>query len=322
MTDFSEHIKPLARGPRSRTDLTRDAASDAMTQLLQGNASHEQAAAFLALLRVKGETTDEFIGFVTAARAFLPTPVAKRTKVDIDWPCYAGKKRQPSWFLLAAKLLAQNGFRILLHDAPAASDSRCYARELLDALDISRASSLDEAANQIGEYGITWLGLEHFSPKLVELLALREQLGVRSIVNSLVRCLNPLKASLSVQSVFHPDYLDLHTETARQLGDDRTLIFKGDGGEAEIRPYANTRLTLVQNGNETQVTLPALTDKPNNETPSSEALQSLWRGSPSPHGEAAVIQTTAAILWASGRVDDLDTARQHARQLWQNRSPQ
>lgn len=318
MTDFSEHIHCLARGPRSRDDLTRAAAFDTMTQLLDGRASREQAAALLVLLRVKGETGDEFSGFVDAARQSLTRPA--QATVDIDWPCYAGKKRQPLWFLLAAKLLANSGLNILLHDAPAASDSRCYTRQLLDSLGIISAQSLSDASTLLAHQSLVFVGLENVAPKLVELLALREQMGVRSIVNSLVRCLNPLQAHLSVQSVFHPAYLELHAEAARQLGDERTLIFKGDSGEAEIRPYANSRLQLVLADELREATLAAVTDKPAAQAPTAQALLDLWHGkSADVHGEAAVIQTCAALLWGLGKAADIDSARVQAQQLWDRR---
>jgi anthranilate phosphoribosyltransferase len=320
MTDFSDYIHILARGPRSRGDLSREQAQDALMQLLDGSASDVQAAALLVALRIKGETADEFIGLITAARNALQDRLPTLS-VDIDWPCYAGKTRQPLWFLLAAKLLAANGITLLLHDAPAASGNRVYARQLLDGLGIPSASDAAALPGLLAQSGIVHIGLENLLPRLAELLALREQLGVRSLLNSVVRCLNPARARLSLQSVFHPAYLELHAAAAAHFASETTLTFKGDGGEAEVRPYANTKLTLVQNSAETQATLPASIDKPDNETPSLEALQSLWRGdSPSPHGELAVIQTAAAILWASGRTTDLDAACQQAQQLWQNRS--
>ena len=39
--------------------------------------------------------------------------------VDVNWPAYAGKKKQASWYVLAAKLLAQNGVKIFMHGGPA-----------------------------------------------------------------------------------------------------------------------------------------------------------------------------------------------------------
>lgn len=319
MTEFHDYIHRIARGPRSREDLDFDSAVDAMTQLLDGRATSSQAAALLVALRIKGETCEEFAGFVAAARAQLPSD---GTSIDINWPCYSGKSRQPLWFLLAAKLLAQNGLTILLHDAPTASDTRCYTRQLIETLGIPQATSLSQAATQIGTQNIAWIGLETLSPALVELLGLRRQLGVRSIVNSLVRCLSPLPADVSVQSVFHPHYLTLHAEVAQRLGDEATLIFKGDGGEAEVRPYANSRLQLVTPlGDETAI-IEKTCDKPTTTSPDAAALLDLWRDERANScGHAAVIHTAAALLWATGRSPDIDVALQQANEYWKKRHP-
>src|SRR5690606_22051191 len=114
----------------------------------------------------------------------------------------------------------------------------------------------------LAQNGIVHIGLEVLLPRLAELLALREQLGVRSLLNSVVRCLNPTRACLSLQSVFHPAYLELHAAAAAHFASETPLTFKGDGGEAEVRPYANTKLALVQNNEGIQEILPALIDKP------------------------------------------------------------
>lgn len=321
-THFSDYLYILARGPRSRGDLSREQAVDAMQQLLDGRASQVQAAAMLIAMRLKGESTEEFIGLVDGARQMLVKQLPPLPPVDIDWPCYAGKTRQPLWFLLAAKLLATNGLRILLHDAPTFG-ARVHAREQLAGLGIVSANNLDELPPLLEQHAIVHIGLETLLPNMAELLALRRQLGVRSILNSVVRCLNPAGASLSLQSVFHPAYLELHAAAAAHFPTETTLTFKGDSGEAEIRPYANTRLTRVCQQQETQGTLPALLDKPDNEAPTLDALLALWRGdSNNPHGKATVIQTAAAILWGLGRADNLDAACQQAKTFWQNRNTQ
>src|SRR3546814_14228510 len=80
--------------------------------LLDGKVEDAQLGAFLMLLRHKEESPDELAGFTQAVRERVQAPTIP---VDIDWPTYAGKKRHLPWYLLAAKCLAANGIRILLH---------------------------------------------------------------------------------------------------------------------------------------------------------------------------------------------------------------
>src|SRR3546814_13172862 len=98
-------------------------------------------------------SSDLFIGFVKAAREAMPLSLLDLPPMDIDWPCYSGKTRQPLWFLLAAKLLAQYGLRILLHDAPPASTSRQYTRQLLADLKIPHATTPAAVAAHLAASG-------------------------------------------------------------------------------------------------------------------------------------------------------------------------
>ena len=73
-------------------------------------------------------------------------------------------------------------------------------------------------------------------------MQLRSLLGLRSPVNTLSRMINPLNARASVQSIFHPAYARLHQEADRILEQPRSMVFKGDSGEIEVKPQADTCL--------------------------------------------------------------------------------
>ena len=108
--------------------------------ILAGEVLPEQLGAFLMLLRIKEETGEEIAGFVRAARASLPTPVA--AGVDLDWPSYAGKKRQLPWFLLGALLLAQAGWRVVMHGLDGVTEGRLYSGESLARLGVPLARDI------------------------------------------------------------------------------------------------------------------------------------------------------------------------------------
>ncbi|MGC3400240.1 hypothetical protein ACPTE5_30055, partial [Pseudomonas aeruginosa] len=91
--------------------------------LLDEKVEDTQLGAFLMLLRHKEESPEELAGFTEAVRERLNAPALN---VDIDWPTYAGKKRHLPWYLLAAKCLAQNGVRILMHGGGAHTAGRLY----------------------------------------------------------------------------------------------------------------------------------------------------------------------------------------------------
>jgi len=109
---FAQFVRILGKGKRGARSLTREEAREAMGMLIDEKVEDTQLGAFLMLLRHKEESPEELAGFTEAVRERLHAPALN---VDIDWPTYAGKKRHLPWYLLAAKCLAQNGVRVLLH---------------------------------------------------------------------------------------------------------------------------------------------------------------------------------------------------------------
>ncbi|AZE18207.1 Anthranilate phosphoribosyltransferase like [Pseudomonas chlororaphis subsp. aureofaciens] len=130
---FAQFVRILGKGKRGARSLTREEAREAMGMLLDDKVEDTQLGAFLMLLRHKEESPEELAGFTEALRERLQAPPIK---VDLDWPSYAGKKRHLPWFLLAAKCLAQNGVRILLHGGGAHTAGRLYTEQLLEQLHI------------------------------------------------------------------------------------------------------------------------------------------------------------------------------------------
>ncbi|MCG8394535.1 MAG: glycosyl transferase family protein [Pseudomonadales bacterium] len=322
---FAPFVRTLGRGKRARRSLTREEAHDAMQAILDGQVEEIQLGAFLMLLRVKEETPEELAGFLDACRPACYQALQALPAVDLDWPSYAGKKKHHPWYLLATLLLASHGVRILLHGGPAHTPNRVYSDQLLPQLGLPVANNPEDAAAHLDQHGLAYLPLESFCAPLSRLLTLRYFLGLRSPINTLARSLNPARAPLSMQSVFHPAYIELHQGAADLAGDRDLLLFKGEGGELEIRPDARTQIFGIRHGEhlESAVLDNVMARQTPPGTPSAETLKQVWRGElQDEYGENAVIQTVAVALWGLDRAASLEEARELARELWQNRSKQ
>lgn len=319
---FAEYVRTLGRGKRARRSLSRDEAREAMQMILDDKVEEVQLGAFLMLLRVKEETPEELAGFLDACRGLCDESLKNFPSVQLDWPSYAGKKKHHPWYLLATILLADNGIRTLLHGGPAHTPNRVYTDELLPLLGLKVATGVVEAAQHLDEQGLAYLPVEQFCSPLSRLLTLRFYLGLRSPINTLARSLNPARAPLSMQSVFHPAYIDLHQGAAELCGDRDLLLFKGEGGELEIRPDARTAITGIRHGEPLDGAvldnvIPRHTPPGD---PDAETLKRVWRGQEEdPYGEHAVIQTVAVALWGLDKAGSLEDARVQAGTLWQNR---
>ncbi|MCO6381138.1 glycosyl transferase family protein [Oceanicola sp. 502str15] len=314
---LAPYVRILGRGPGRSRSLTREEAREAMALILSGEAAPEAIGALLMLMRFRGETAGEVAGFVEAARDMLP-PWPGATPM-LDWPSYAaGRTRGLPWFLLSARLVARAGAPVLLHGWNSHQRAAASVRSALPAAGIAEAASMEQAADLIAREGIAYLPLEAFAPRLLELLRLRDVLGLRSAVNTVLRVLNPSRAPAAVQGVFHPPYRELQADACDLLGQPAMTVLKGGGGEFERHPSKDIALYGTRNGTRWEASAAALEDDHRrlaDAAPDPDDLARLWTGElDDPFASAIVLGTAELALETCG----LPAAM--AQDLWTNRN--
>lgn len=318
---FAQYIQTLGKGKRGTRDLSLPEAEQAMNMILSGQVEPEQLGAFLMLMRVKEETPDEMAGFVRAARLSVLAPADFAT-VDLDWACYAGKRRQLPWLVLSALLLANHGIKVLMHGAQANSPGRVYVPAALAALGMATCQSYSDAAQQLQLRNFAFLPLAIMSPLLQRIIDLKSTLGLRSPVHSVVRMLNPAAAGHSIMGIFHPGYDDVHQAAGKILGDKNLAVFKGEGGESERNPDSVCRVRMLIDGESSLEDWPALFSQRHMKDSEMDIsrIGSVWRGTlPDEYAEAAIISTAAIALRVLGRAANITDAEKMAADLWQHR---
>ena len=319
---FAPYIRILGKGKKGSRPLSQQEAYEAMRMILAGDVEPVQLGAFLMLMRVKEETREELAGFVQAARdSFMQHGAA--SLADLDWSSYAGKRRHLPWFLLSALLLAENGIKVFMHGASGHTAGRIYTQNVLNYLGIASATSLQDAEQQLRQHNFSYLSLEHFCPRLHEIIELRPLMGLRSPVHTLVRLLNPFDTPCSIQGIFHPGYRPVHQEAALLLKQPHVAVFKGEGGEVERNPDTECLVQSVHNGELSDELWPALFERRHakDENLNPQQLAQLWRGEfEDEFAEASVAGTAAIALRLLGRADHPQRAQTMAEELWHNRS--
>jgi anthranilate phosphoribosyltransferase len=299
---FSEYIKLTGRGEKGRRSLTQTEAYDALSSYLKGDAELLQLAVLLMLQRVRCETNEEAAGYIEALRERI-NPQWKSLNADLDWPCFAGKKRQPPWLILAAKVLAAQGTRIVLHGYNAVDAIKYQVETACPSLGINIAQTPEQAKQYLDEFNICYLPLESYCSELLPLLDLREKVGLRTPLNTVARSLNPTQAPYAIHGVFHKSYEKLHAQAALLTSETNMIAFKGEGGESEINPRVSTDICGVQ-------TIAGKTTYFEQEWPtflneasgahtevSAEYLKKVWQGeTQDTYGDAAVVCTIAVVL--------------------------
>ena len=322
---LAPYVQQLGRGPSKSRHLTAEEAQDAMTIVLEGRAAPEAVGALLMLWRYRSENGDEIAGIVRAMRARIPE--WRPLTPDLDWPSYAaGKSRGLPWFLLAAKLTASAGHRIVLHGLNSHQSAAAALPPALSIAGIARAETPEAAKAALDLTNLVYVPLGALDQRFVDLLALREHLGLRSPVNTALRALNPCGARAQVQGVFHPPYRGLQQDGALALGEQNLRVLKGGGGEFERQPNKAVELMGLENSAPFDGTAPALMRGAKRMSEAADgasdpsALGALWSGTLTDEFALNIVLGTAAL--ALGMLEGLDHTAAYARaqSLWQVRA--
>lgn len=319
---FAKFISILGKGKRGSRSLTEDEAYQAMQMIIKGECEPEQRGAFLMLIRIKEESCEELAGFVRAARESFNLP-EKPLDIDLDWSSYAGKRRHLPWFILSILLLAENNIKVFIHGAGGQTENRIYTEEALKILGIAIATSFDQVAEQIETQNFSYLPLRYFCPVLDEIIALRTLMGLRSPVHTLVRLLNPLNATHTIQGIFHPGYRDVHQQAALLLGQQNMAVLKGEGGETERNPDVECLVKSVVNGALTEELWPPLFShrhlKASHLNP--KELIKIWQGeNKNEFAQATIISTVAIALKTLKKTNNQPQAHELATDYWLTRN--
>lgn len=323
---LAKHIATTGVGIGHSRPLTIDEADDAFSIILDGKADPVQIGALLSVMQFRGETAAELAGLVNAARRHIGSPDPAASVVDLDWPAYVSpKSRRIPWFLQAALLLAQAGYRILLHGSDGSSNTRGTLVSAARAIGIPVGTSMASAKDAISEHGIAYIPLAALSSQIYGLLSLYGLLETRSPVNSLMPLLNPLGASSILMGVVRPAYRELHRDAGALLGYENLTIFGTSRDAAEATPFRASVLLRLVDGKAEDIFLPSRPEPrpyPLSGMTSLEYWRAVWTGAVHDERASEIITTTAAtalLTLTGGGTDQYERCRAQAVDLWRAR---
>jgi anthranilate phosphoribosyltransferase len=171
-------------------------ASTVMEEIMDGEATPAQVAAFVVGLRMKGETPDEIAGLAMAMRA-------KGVRIDpgaeLD-TCGTGGDGSHSFNIstAAAFVAAAAGVRVAKHGNRAMS-SRCGSADVLESLGVRLDMQPGDIERCISDVGIGFLFAPMFHPAMKHAAGPRREIGVRTVFNILGRCAIRRRASATAR---------------------------------------------------------------------------------------------------------------------------
>jgi anthranilate phosphoribosyltransferase len=227
----------------SGQDLSFEATAAVLSEIMAGNASEVQIAAFLIALRTKGETVEELAGLAQTMRA-----LAARVDVSnddlLDTAGTGGGRRTFNVSTTAALIAAGAGCTVAKHgnrSATGLSGSADVLEALGARIDLT-PGAVARCIEQVG-FGFMFAPAHHQATRYV--VPVRRELAVRTIFNFLGPLTNPAGATRQLVGVSDPAYLDTMAGALSRLGTKHALLVSGEDGVDELSISAPTIVVEV-----------------------------------------------------------------------------
>jgi len=225
-------IKDAIASLVSGRHLTFEEAAIVMEEIMSGEATPAQVAAFATALRMKGETVDEIAGLASVMQA-------KATPVQVTQPvvdtCGTGGDGFGSFNIstTAAFVVAAAGLKVAKHGNRAMS-SHCGSADVLEAVGVNIDLDAEAVAKCVETIGIGFMFAPNFHPAMKYAAAPRREIGIRTVFNILGPLTNPAKAKFQVIGVPSRELGEKIAFVLHRLGTEHSLVVHGTDGMDEI----------------------------------------------------------------------------------------
>lgn len=240
-------IKDALAKLADRTDLSAQEAEMVMLEIMDGAATLAQMAAYLMGLRQKGETVEEVVGSVRAMRE-RATRIRVGSPIVVD-TCGTGGDGADTFNIstTAAFVVAGAGITVAKHGNRSVS-SRSGSADVLSILGVKIDLEPSRVADCIDEVGIGFLFAPLYHGAMKQCAGVRQEMGIRTILNVLGPLANPAGATHQVLGVYDAKWTDILGRVLMELGSQHCFVMHGLDGLDEITLSDRTRVTEGKSG--------------------------------------------------------------------------
>lgn len=300
----------------NKEDLSYDEAYTVMNEIMSGNTTPTQNAAFLAALSTKSakaETIDEIAGCAAAMRD-------NATKVDTDMDIFeivgTGGDNAHSFNIstTSALVAAAGGMKVAKHGNRAAS-SLCGTADCLEALGVNIQQSPKRCVELLNEVGMCFFFAQKYHSSMKYVGAIRKELGFRTVFNILGPLTNPGSPKMQLLGVYDEYLVEPLAQVLINLGVKRGMVVYGKDKLDEISLSAPTAVCEFKDGwFKTYTIAPedfgferCTKDDLKGGTPQDNAkITREILGGAKGHKRNAVLMNAGAALYIGGKADSLN----------------
>ncbi|MBQ0078669.1 MAG: anthranilate phosphoribosyltransferase [Eubacterium sp.] len=233
----------------NKMDLTYDEAYTVMNEIMSGETTPTQNAAFLASLATKStraETTEEIAGCAAAMR---DNAMAVETGMDVFEIVGTGGDNAGSFNIstTSAIVAAAGGCKVAKHGNRAAS-SKCGTADCLEALGVNIQQSPARCVELLEEAGFCFFFAQKYHTSMKYVGPIRKELGFRTVFNILGPLTNPGHPKMQLLGVYDEYLVEPLAQVLMNLGVEKGMAVYGMDKLDEISMSAPTKICEFQNG--------------------------------------------------------------------------
>ena len=242
-------IKEAIEKIANKGDLTYDEAYTVMNEIMSGETTPTQNAAFLAALSTKStkaETTDEIAGCAAAMRDHA---MKMETDLDIFEIVGTGGDNAQSFNIstTSALVCAAGGMKVAKHGNRAAS-SKCGTADCLEALGVNIDQSPELCEKLLREVGMCFFFAQKYHTSMKYVGPIRKELGFRTVFNILGPLTNPGSPKRQLLGVYDEYLVEPLAQVLISLGVERGMVVYGQDKLDEISMSAPTSICEFKDG--------------------------------------------------------------------------
>jgi len=292
-------------------DLTVEMARASMIEMMNGSATPSQIASLITAMRMKGETEEELLGFVSAMRENVSGISAPNMAVDL---CGTGGDGLNTFNIstVASFVVAAAGVPVAKHGNRSVS-SRSGSADLLQALGVPIELGPEDVESMLRSCNIGFMFAPVFHRSMRNVIGPRREIGIRTFFNILGPMTNPAGVRHQLIGIYDMKLARLMAGVLRSLGTRKAMIVNGSGMD-EITVLGETKVVELSDGEIRDYSISPETFGLDPATPESivgggpednaRIALSVLKGERSPRTDIVAMNAGAAI-YISGAAKDL-----------------
>lgn len=304
-------------------EMTVETVREVAGEILSGQATSCQIAAFITALRIRGERAEHILAFAEALRA-RADHIRPPEGVVLDTCGTGGDAVGTFNFSTAAAIIAAGAGVCVAKHGNRAVSSTCGSADVLAQLGVNVNAPLPVVERCLREIGLCFLFAPAWHSAMRHAAAARREVGIRSIFNMIGPLSNPAGATHQLVGVYAPELTRTFAEVLRSLGSQRALVVHGSDGIDEVTITSPTQVTELRDGEIDTFTIspsdfgiaPASIEDlvVDSAKTAEEEMRKVLDGVPGPRLDMSLVNAGAA-LFVAGRAASIEDGYAMAREV-------